>query len=666
MGKGSLHTPWRVPGARQIRTQRTTMITFFRKFFQSKAGIAITLGFLGIIAFAFASSDVSNTGTFGGVSGGDRVAVAGDTKINTAELANSAQSAVSNIRRQNPTISMPAFLEEGGLESVLDQLIERASLSEFAEMIGLRAGTNLVNSEIMNIPAFRGADGNFSDEAYRQAISQQSLTDAMVRNDLKAGLFARQLLVPAAFGGKAPEKIVARYASLFRERREGAIAVIPAQAFAPAAGPSEAQLAKFYETTRGDYIRPERRVIRYFTFGDDALGTVAAPSEKEIAARYNQNKAQYAPSESRTITQLIVPTQQAANSIRDRVQKGGSLEAAAREAGLEAAKVGPITRSELASQTSDAVAKAVFEAGSNTLATPARSGLGFHVARIDAIDRKAGQTLAQARGDIETALRAEKRRQAMSDLAESIEEQVETGGSLTEIAGEIKAKLVTTKPITGAGQIYGEQARVDAILAPALQTAFQMEEGEPQLAEVEPGKTFLVYEVTTITPSAAAPLKDVRERVIAAWKLAEGTKLAKAAADRIMKRVQDGTTLAAAMSAEKVKLPSPDSVNLTREQLGQAQQVPPPLALMFSMAEGTTKRLEAPRNAGWFVVRLDNIEAGTLEKDAPQFAQAHAELSQTMAREYSDQLRKSIQTVVGVEKNETAIAAVRRQLTGAN
>lgn len=642
------------------------MITFFRRFFQSKAGIAITLGFLALIAFAFASSDVSNTGAFGGVSGGDRVAVVGDTKISTAELANSAQSAVSNIRRQNPTISMPAFLEQGGLDEVLEQLIGRASLTEFAEMIGLRAGTNLVNSEIMNIPAFRGSDGNFSDDAYRQAIAQQSLTDAMVRDDLKSGLFARQLLVPAAFGGRAPDKIVSRYASLFKERREGSIAVIPAGAFTPKSGPSEAQLTKFYEATRGDYIRPERRVIRYFTFGDAALGTIAVPTAKEVAARYEQNRAQYAPSESRTITQLIVPTQQAATSIRDRVQKGGSLEAAAREAGLDTVSLGPITRDDLTSQTSAAVAKAIFEAGNKAIAVPARSGLGFHVARVDAIERKAGQTLDQARSEIETALKAEKRRQAINDLAESIEEQVETGGSLTEIAADVKATPVTTKPITGAGQIYGEQARVDAILAPALQTAFQMEEGEPQMAEVEPGKTFLVYEVTSITPSASAPLKEIREQVIGAWKLSEGSKLAKAAADRIIKRMKDGATLAAAMAAEKVSLPSPDSINLTREQLGQAQQVPAPLALMFSMAQGTTKRLEAPRDAGWFVVRLNAIEAGKLAKDDPQFAAARAELSQSMAREYSDQLRKAIESVVGVEKNQTALSAVKRQLTGSN
>ena len=63
------------------------MLQMFRNFFKSKVGIVVTLAFLGIIAFAFASADVSNTGTFGGVAGGNRVAVVGGEKISSAATA---------------------------------------------------------------------------------------------------------------------------------------------------------------------------------------------------------------------------------------------------------------------------------------------------------------------------------------------------------------------------------------------------------------------------------------------------------------------------------------------------------------------------------------------------------------------------------------------------
>lgn len=644
------------------------MIQTFRRFFQSKIGIFVTLAFLGVIAFAFASSDVANTGTFGGVAGGDRVAVVGDEKISAIELSQAATSTIDGLRRENPTVSMPSFIEQGGLDRVLEQLIERAAIGGFAEKYGLRAGDNLVNSQIMTIPAFRGPDGNFDDDVYRQALSQQRLTDAQVRDDLGKGLLARQILVPAAFGAKTPDKFAQQYASLLKERRQGSIGVIPSAAFVPEGDPTDTQLSVFYKETKGDYIRPERRTIRYIAFGNDSISTNIDPTKEEIAARYEADRDKYAPSESRTITQLIVPTAEAAAAIRKRVQGGTGLEAAAREAGLQTAKIGPMTKAELTAQTSAAVANSIFAAAKGTIAVPAASGLGSHVARIDNVERKPGKNLEQARSEITTLLREEKRRSALGDLAASVEEQVEEGVSLSEVAKQLDVEITTTKPITGAGMVYGDaQERVADIVGPALQTAFQMEESEPQLAEVVPGQTFLVFEATNITESAAAPLAEIKDRVEVAWRLSEGSKAAKAAADRILKAVAGGSSIAAAMTAESVPLPQADSVNLTREQLAaQGAQVPPSLALMFSMAEGTAKKLEAPRNGGWFVVNLIDIDAGTIAKDDPIFAQTKAELSQTIGREYGEQLRAAIGAELGVERNKTAIEAVSKQLTGEN
>ena len=643
-----------------------SMISLIRKMFQSKLGIFLTLAFLAVIAFAFASADVSTLGG-GGVASGDQVAVVGDDKISASDLSRAASAAVDNARQQNPTMSMQSFVEQDGLETVLDQLTERFAISAFAERFGLRAGTNLVNSEIISIPAFRGSDGNFDEETYRGALGQRGMSEAFFRDDLRAGLLARQLLVPASFGAKTPDKFAMRYASLLRESREGAIGIIPAAAFAPTNDPTDAQLKAFYEETRGDYIRPERRVIRYATFSPDALGERAEPTAQEIAAYYEENRSVYAPSETRTVTQLIVPTQQAAAAIQQRVRAGGSLEAAAREAGLQTAKIGPVTRADLSAQASAAVAQAVFAADRGGIAAPARSGLGFHVARVDQIDRKAGRNLEQARPEILTVLRADKRRRALADLAAEIEERIDDGAALSEVADDMSLELASTKPVTGAGIVYGStaQERIPDMLAPALQTAFQMDESEPQLAEIVPGQTYLVFEVTDITESAAAPLAEIKQGVIGAWKLSEGTKKAKAAADRILKRVEGGATLAAAVQAEETALPRPDAVKLTRAQLAQmGGQVPAPLALFFSMAEGTTKRLEAPRDGGWFVVRLNDIEAGTIAADDPLFEQTKRELSIQAGREYGTQLRTAITKEMGVDKNDAAIEALRKQLSG--
>jgi len=104
------------------------MITFFRKFFQSKIGIAVTLAFLGLIAVAFASSDVANTGMFGGVTGGDRVAVVGDRRISTADLQTNVNNALQQARESDPTLTMEEFIAAGGMDDVLEQMISPAQM----------------------------------------------------------------------------------------------------------------------------------------------------------------------------------------------------------------------------------------------------------------------------------------------------------------------------------------------------------------------------------------------------------------------------------------------------------------------------------------------------------------------------------------------------------
>jgi len=639
------------------------MLQFFRNMFKSRIGLAITIGFIALIGLAFAVSDVASTGSIGGLTGDANVAVVGDEKIPANQLSSAATSALERQRQQNPTLSMQAFAEQGGLEEVLDQLLDRRAISWWAQQYGILAGSNLVNSEIRRIPTFAGPDGKFSEAAYQQVLAQRNLTDAMVRSDLADGLMAQQVMVPAAFGARMPAKIAARYAALTRELRTGGVALIPSSAFAPTAAPTQAQLTAYYQANRANYIRPERRVLRFAVFGADALGSVE-PTPGEIAARYNRDKAaKYAGRELRSFTQLVVPTRQAAQAIAARGASG--LEAAAREAGLETRKVTSVDRTTYQGQSSQGVATAAFTAPEGAIATPARGGLGWFVVRVDDVNLVQARTLEQARAEIEPALREEKRARALAELAAEVEAQIDDGSSLPDVAKSLKLDLQTTKPIVADGRVYGVVGETaPAVLGPALQSAFEMEEGEPQIAPLPGGTTYLVYEAMRITPSAAAPLAEIRDEAAAGWRRQEGSKAAKAAADRILARVARGATLPAAVAAEKVPLPAVDPVKLTRGELAQQPRVPAPLALLFSMAKNSVKRLEAANEAGWYVVNVDTIEPGKIEANDPLLAEAATGLGQLLGREYGDAMRAAIRKEADIERNADAIAAVRRQLTG--
>ena len=641
------------------------MISFFRRFFSSKIGLPLVLAFLALIAVAFAAGDLSNA-RFGGISGGDKMAVVGSRDIALSELPAVANAELRQARQQNPTLTMAEFVAQGGFDGIVDQLINRYTVGEYGRTHGLRAGDNLVNSEILKIPAFQGVTGAFDQKTYEAALQNAGLSAQTFRQDLEDGLIEQLLLRSAIAAPQLPEKIARQYASLVLEKRKGAIALIPSAAFAPAGNPSEQQLAAWYKDNRTQFIRPERRTLRFAVFGGASLKVNATPTAAEIAARYKRDAAKYAASEKRAVTTFVVPTQDAAKSLAARVAAGTPIETAAREAGFTASKLELQDREALAGATSFAFAQNAFKAAKGAVIEPAQGTLGWYVARLDAVESTPARSLAQATPEITEALTGEKRAAAIADRVAEIEAEIDGGTALAEVAKENGLTVETTPALLASGQVFGApDQKIVPELAQVLQTAFQMEESEPQLAPVADDQ-FVIFEVAKVEEASAPPLAEVREAAIEGWKRAQGAVLAKQAADRIIAKVRGGMSLEAALAAEKKPGFELQNIDLERRQLlaQQRGRIAPPLVLLFSMAEGTTKPLEGPRNLGWYVVDLEDISTLPLDKEPELIAQTRQQLGATLAGEYRQQAVAAMRVELGVTRNEAGIAKVRQQLAG--
>lgn len=643
------------------------MLSFFRRFFASKIGLPIFLAFLALMALAFAASDITGT-TFGGIANGDRVAVVGGEPVPLRDVSIAANTALEQVRASDPTLTMPEFVERGGLEQVVEQLIDRYAVGNYGEKYGLRAGENLVNSEILKIDAFKGLTGAFDPQRYQELLRQRGLSDATFRRDLADGLIEQQLLRPAVSAPVLPEKVARRYAALVLERRKGEIALIRSDAFAPAREPSNAELEAWYRDNRTQFVQPERRTIRFAVFGEAQLKASTAPTAAEIAARYQRDAARYKASEKRAVTSFVVPTEDAAKAFAARIQGGLPLETAAREAGFTASRSEPRTREAMANTTSFAFAEAVFKTPQGGIVPPTQGTLGWYVARVDAIERTPARSLAEATPEITRQLTEEKRAAALADLTAEVESEIDSGTALAEVAKAYGLKVETTPPMLANGRAFGRpEVQIVPQLAPVLATAFQMEESEPQLAEVVPGKEFVIFEVARIEEAAAPPLAEVRAEAIAGWKRAQGARLAEAAANRVSARMRGKTPLAAALAAEKVTGAEREPINLERRELlarSRGGNVPPPLVLLFSMAQGSVKVLEAPRNLGWYVVSLDEISTAPLESAPGLVENTRRQLGEALGEEYRRQTLAAMRKELGVTRNDAAIAAERKRLSG--
>lgn len=644
------------------------MLQFFRKSFNSKFGLALVMAFLLLLGLAFAAGDIAGNQTFGGVAGGDRAATVGKGRVDTSEVERAVSRTVENLRREQPTITLKDFISQGGFDQVLRNVIDLAAIHEFGKKHGLYVGDRLIDSEIAKLPDVQGPDGKVSEQLYQAFLRQRGLTDPQLRRELGNSLMARQLLANADLGVAVPSAVVQRYAAVVTERRTGQIGLLPSAAFAPKTVPSDSELGTWYAANQKTFIRPERRVIRYATFTDAVLKTVPAPTEAEIAAAYNANKAKYEASENRKVSQLILPTEAAAKAALAEAA-GKPLEAVAAAKGLSVATLAPLSKSQLAIQTSQAAANAAFDAPKGKVLGPIKAPLGWVLLRVDTIEGKAGKTLDQARAELLPDLTTQKRRAALTDFSARIEEEFDNGSTLTDVAKELGLTLTETPPVLANGQVFGQEGKTaPAELARVFTTAFAMEsEGQPQLAEVDPGKQFIVFDVAQIQPAAPPPLAEVKQQAIAEYQLAKGAIAARAAALKVEALVKKGTDLGAALATLGLPLPPVDQVNLPREQVQQmGQQTPPPLAMLFALAKGQVKLMGAPRNRGWYVVKVTDVIPGQVAANDPRLPEFQQTMARVTSQEYSQQLRAAMRGEVGAKRNDAAINALKTRLSGGN
>ena len=638
------------------------MLSIFRHGVTSK----IMLVVLAIGLFAIVVTGFGTGGDMGSLAGGgDRVARVGDEQVTSTELTAQVNRQLAQAREQRPELDMATFLGTGAFEETLRQLISSKALLSFARGLGFTASEKMVNTEIASIPAFQNLAGQFDNAAFRAALAQQNITEQALRDEIAGSIIQQQVLVPLAASARVPQSLALQYSSLLLERRTGSVGVVPAEAMGTGPEPTAQELAGFYRQNQGRYRIPERRVIRYAPFGVEQVAAKAQPTEAEIGAFYRANAARYAAQETRTLSQVVLPSQQAAQQFAAKLARGTSFAQAAAEAGFSQAdiKVGQQSRAQFASLASPAVANAAFSAAQGATTAPTQSEFGWHVVRVDGITRTPARPLAAVRAEIAKQLGDQKRQDALADLVTRIEESLADGASFEEVARANNLAVRQTPPVTAAGRVEGGQLPPEA--APLLKTAFEMAEDEDPVVEtLTKSERFAMLAPARVIPAAPPPLAQVRNRVRADFIARRAADRARAVAAAIAAKINGGMAPAQAFAQAGVRLPPIQPVNARRIQIAQGKQVPPPLAMMFSMKTGTAKVLQAPGGAGWFVVHLAKREAGDA-RSQPQLVQAtQAQFGEVIGNEYVEQFIKAVEKDQKVKRDDDAVRRTRQQLLG--
>ena len=641
------------------------MLASFRRLSKSTVGTIIMALFLIAIIASFALADIQGVlsgGTFGG--SGDSLVKVGSEKVTDRDMTRAMDQRLSRVRQEDPDATYATIA--GDFDQLLSALVDAKTMEAFADKFGFVLSKRLVDAQIANIPAAKGLNGQFSEASYQNFLSQQRVTDEEVRMIIGNGLMQQLLVAPAVVNARAPIGMATPYASILLEARQGEVAFVPTAAFRAGLNPTAADIQGFYAANQRRYMVPEQRVLRIAKMGQEQVAGVQ-PSDKEIADYYNANRAQYAAKDTRTLSQAVAPDQATANAIVQRLRGGQAFAAAAAPAGFSAQDIalGAQTREQFTSVAGAKIAGAVFGANEGAVVGPIQSENGWHVVKIDKIQREGGKTLAEARTEVSAKLAGEKRKGAIENLVNTVQDAIDNGGSFTEAAAAAKLAVVETPPITADGRSRSNaNYRLPPELAPTLKAGFELAENDEPLIETLPNDAgYALVAPARVIAAAPAPLASIRDRVAADWVANQASQRAQQLAQTIAGRAAQAP-LAEATAGAPVPV-QVEPINARRIQLSQFQgNVPPPLAMLFSLGQGKSRMVAGGQGEGFYVVKVNRIIPGNALTQPTIITQTQQQMQDALSQEYGAQFLSAMRQAVGVKRNDKAIATAKTRITG--
>jgi peptidyl-prolyl cis-trans isomerase D len=247
-----------------------------------------------------------------------------------------------------------------------------------------------------------------------------------------------------------------------------------------------------------------------------------------------------------------------------------------------------------------------------------------------------------------------------------VQTTIDEGGNFGEAVASARVQPSATPLIMANGRSRADAAyRAPAELAKAIEAGFQIAPNDPpEVITLPDNQGYALVSPTQVVPASPAPLADIRDRVRADWINSQAIVRARAAASAIEAKALRGVPLAQAVREAGVPLPAVRPMAARRIEIANTNAVvPPPMRMLFTLAQGKSRLVADQQNRGFFVVKVNKIVPGNAMLQPALIARMQNELQQAIGEDYAAQLVNAIRADAKVKRNEAAIAAAKKRIT---
>jgi peptidyl-prolyl cis-trans isomerase D len=438
---------------------------------------------------------------------------------------------------------------------VIEQFVRRELLRQRTDKLGYRIGDDELMAYIQSYDVFH-VGGRFSMDAYRAALAGAGYTPIAFEEDQRRSLEVQQLQDALVLSSFVTREELERRVALERELREVEWLTLPLERFEAEVEISDDDVEARYQATAARWTTPESVDIAYIEISLDRLAAEIEVSEQDLRAFYemeiSREPERFLGIERRRAAHILVrggdepgAAEARINELRERIAAGedfAELAAAVSEDPGSARAGGDLGWVEpgMMVPAFDQVLFEMEETGA--VSEPVRTEFGWHIIRLDAIERTGGATFEQAREELVREYSRRRAEDRFYDDAEALARiAFERPDSLEPAAAELGYEIGAAEGVRRQGGT-GFGANPAVIAAAWSGPVFERGENSP-LLELDDGRA-AVIRVTAHNPPEVRPLEEVAEQISAELRRERAAERARELGEQAMARLEEGEAVA--------------------------------------------------------------------------------------------------------------------------
>ena len=450
----------------------------------------------------------------------------GAAEVNGEEISlNELQFAIEAQRRQLSEVYGdqidPSLLDDDLLRpSVLNGLIEKALLSDYAASLEIASSPKAVGRAIANNPAFQ-LDGRFSTEYYRDILRSNGLTNSQYRADQENFDRLQKLqsfVSDAAFVTPMETRASINVAA---ERRDVRYLVVDEASLSTEGSTSEAAVTEYYQSNIDQFAQPERVVTSYILLTPEMYTKPVDPAE--VATQLAEALAEYESKAESEVAHILITQmededtagyQARIDAVNVRLANGEDFASIAQELSddIGSASLGGDLGYTDGSVFPEAMETAINSLSVGEVSSAVETESGTHFILLKQRTAAAQVPDEVLRAEIEESLRTAQSQRDLLLAVDQLRDAVFTAENLVAAADALGVAVKTSTPFSrDAGEgIFNEVALREA----AFSDDVFADNNNSDVVELS-GSRFVALRVKERLAEGSKPLQEVRGDIIA-------------------------------------------------------------------------------------------------------------------------------------------------------